>query len=198
MKKWNFIFATGNAHKVAEVMAILQLRNVSIRTLSEVGFDESIEETGLTFKENAWIKANAVFEKTGNAVIAEDSGLEVTALNYAPGIYSARYAGAHGDDDANIDLLLRKMEGVKDRRAAFRSVLAVRWDDHCYTFEGRVEGRIAEQRMGKGGFGYDPIFIPDGYTETFGLLPQEIKSGISHRARAIEPFRALLIDLGAE
>lgn len=186
-------FATGNPHKVVEVQKILGA-DYTIVSLADMGITEDIPETGSTMAENAIIKAQYVYDRTGKATVAEDSGLEVIALNMEPGLYTARYAGPEKDHDKNIDLLLKNLEGKSDRTARFRAVVAYIDDSgQAHTYKGIVNGRIAHARMGDGGFGYDPVFIPYGYDKTFAVLPQEVKADISHRARA---FFGLLRYLG--
>lgn len=186
-------FATGNSHKVIEVQAILG-GDYKIVSLADMDITEDIPETGSTMAENAIIKARYVYNRTGKATVAEDSGLEVIALNMEPGLYTARYAGPEKDHDRNIDLLLKNLEGKDDRTARFRAVVAyIDNDGQAYTFEGVVNGRIAHERQGADGFGYDPVFIPYGYDNTFAELPATLKTEISHRARA---FFGLLRHLG--
>lgn len=186
-------FATGNPHKVLEVQDILG-SDYRIVALADMGIHEDIPETGATMHENALIKAQYVYDRTGKATVAEDSGLEVIQLNMEPGQYTARYAGPEKDHDKNIDLLLHNLQGQSDRSARFRAVVAYIDDSgRQFTFEGIVNGSIADQRYGDGGFGYDPVFIPYGYEDTFAVLPASLKTDISHRARA---FFGLLRHLG--
>ena len=184
-----FVLATHNRHKAEEVQKILDALNIKIETLEDHGINDEIIEDGLTMSENAWIKANFVFEKLGGNIIADDSGLEVDALDGQPGLHSARYAGLHRNNDDNIDKLLKEMTGIENRSAQFRAVLAVYLEGEKLTFEGIVRGTIAEERIGTDGFGYDPIFIPDGYNTSFGVIPATIKNKISHRARALDQLR---------
>ncbi len=188
----SYVFASGNANKLAELRNILNIPGIFIESLQETSFHGEIVESGNTFCENAWIKANTVYEVLKRPVIAEDSGLEVNVLHGNPGIYSARYAGTHGDHQANNHLLLTNMRGISNRTAFFTSAVAIRMKDRRYTFFGRVRGQIGYASKGSGGFGYDPIFIPDGFDRTFGELPQHIKDALSHRARALRYFRTLL------
>lgn len=181
----NLIFATGNEHKASEVRKILYDAPYNILTLSDIGYQEDIAETGDTFAENASIKAKTIYETTSRNVFADDSGLEVWSLDMAPGIYTARYAGDQKNDDDNIDKLLDALKGVDDRRARFVAVMAVIIDGQLETFEGIVNGTIADQRMGEGGFGYDPIFIPEGYDQSFAQLDDGVKNLISHRYHAL-------------
>ena len=183
------IFATGNDNKVTEVRALMRASGgLDIIGLSELGYHEDIPETGETLTENAIIKAETIYEKYGVAVFAEDTGLEVEALNGAPGVFSARYAGESKNSNDNIELLLRNMVNQTNRRAQFRTVIAYRTHEGVTTFEGAVTGQIIEKVEGNGGFGYDPVFRPDGLAHSFGILPLWIKSRISHRAKAWRKF----------
>ncbi len=180
------IFASNNAHKLDEVKAILAPSHFEIKSLNDIGFFEDIEETGLTFHENAAIKVNAIYKVKGIDCFADDSGLEVEALNNQPGVFSARYAGEHGNHEANNQKLLKELEGQSNRKACFKTVIALSLRKSIHYFEGRVDGTIAEKMSGSKGFGYDPLFIPDGYDRTFADMPAEIKNSISHRKRALE------------
>lgn len=183
MKKTLF-FATGNPNKVREVNDILGA-DFSIKSMKDLGHEEDIPETSPTLEGNALQKARFVREKFGVDCFSEDTGLEVDALDGAPGVYSARFAGPEKDSGANIDLLLKRLKGATDRKARFRTVIALLSDGEEHLFEGTVEGRIAQQRQGSGGFGYDPVFIPDGFRRSFAEMSLEEKNGISHRGRAI-------------
>jgi XTP/dITP diphosphohydrolase len=189
------IVATHNAHKTREIAKILG-SGLALQDLTAYPEIPEIAESGTSFEENAKIKAIAVSKKLPDLVIADDSGLEVEALGGAPGIHSARYAGANASDKEKIAKLLRQLAKVNaksDRRARFCCILAVaRHGQVLATFEGVVEGKIAERSRGLHGFGYDPIFVPDGFEETFAELPEELKNNISHRARAIRKFQAKL------
>jgi XTP/dITP diphosphohydrolase len=183
------VVATRNRHKTHEIQRILG-PGFNVRDLGAHPDVSEIQETGTSFEENAKLKALAVSKQLPDLVIADDSGLEVDALGGAPGIYSARYAGANATERDKIDKLLGELERVRgtddQRRARFRCVLALaRSGDLLGTFEGIVEGRIADQVRGDSGFGYDPIFIPEGTQQTFGELTAETKNAISHRAKAI-------------
>lgn len=179
------IFATGNAHKVRETAAILSLDGVVIKSLKDIGYTDDIPETGDSLEENAAIKARTIYAHTGQTVFSEDTGLEVLALNMDPGIYSARYAGPQRDASANMNKLLEALKVHDDRTARFRTVICLIIDGEEYFFEGLVNGRIAESQSGEGGFGYDPVFIPFGYEDSFAVLSSEIKNSISHRYRAM-------------
>ncbi len=191
MKK-TLIFATGNSHKVTEVQSIVGDR-LQILSLKEAGYANlHLEETSETLYGNAQQKARILYDLTGLDCFAEDTGLEVDALDGAPGIYTARYAGDHGDPAKNINKLLNEMTGITVRSARFRTVIALIKQKAMYFFEGTVEGRITENPIGTGGFGYDPVFIPMGYEQTFAELPQEIKNTLSHRAQALHKMIAFL------
>jgi XTP/dITP diphosphohydrolase len=200
------VFATNNRHKLEEVSAILG-QGYELVTPASLGITEDIPETQPTLEGNALQKARYLYERirdlraaesaAGVSVFADDTGLEVTALDGAPGVRSARYAGERHDFDDNNRLLLRNMTGVEDRSARFRTVIALIVVGRDGTpgehlFEGRVEGRIIEEYRGAGGFGYDPIFIPEGSGITFAEMPAEQKNAISHRARAVEKLARFL------
>ena len=182
------VVATRNRHKTREIQHILGPEFI-VRDLADTEVPE-IRETGTSFEENAKLKALAASRQLPALVIADDSGLEVDALGGAPGIYSARYAGANATSRDKIDKLLRELARVRatgdGRRARFRCVVALACNgDLLGIFEGTVEGRITDTARGDSGFGYDPIFVPDGFQQTFGELPMEVKNNISHRAKAI-------------
>ena len=183
------LVATGNAGKVRELSQLLAGLPLRLRLLSEFAGVPEAEETGATFAENATLKALHYSARTGLLTLSDDSGLAVDALGGAPGVYSARYAGAHATYAERMARLLGELEAVggDDRRARFVCVIAVAdpSSGSLETFEGVCEGRIARAPLGTGGFGYDPVFIPDGYDQTFGELPEGIKQSISHRARAL-------------
>jgi XTP/dITP diphosphohydrolase len=180
----NLIFATANPYKIREVNAMLG-GDFNIKNLKDIGCREDIPETSPTIEGNALQKARYVAENYGVDCFSEDTGLEVKALHGAPGVSSARYAGPARDSEANIDLLLRNLASETDRRARFRTVIALIMNGREYTFEGIVEGHIAPQRKGERGFGYDPVFIPEGYERSFAEMSAGEKNAISHRARAI-------------
>lgn len=204
------VFATNNQHKLSEIRSILG-ESIEVLSLKDIGCDVDIPETGKTLEENALQKAQYVYDHYHISVFADDTGLEVDALNGAPGIYSARYAsmeaGAHEashDAEANMNRLLRELGENNNRRARFRTVIAlILKKDVCpcgctsikeiHQFEGIVEGQIIKERRGGEGFGYDPIFQPDGYEETFAELGMEIKNHISHRARAVKKLADFLL-----
>lgn len=185
------VFATNNRHKLEEVSAKLD-GAIELVTLHDIGCDEDIEETGATFYENASIKSRYVYRNYKLDCFGDDSGLEVEALNGEPGVYSARYAGEHGNHDANIHKVLEKLGETQNRRARFISVISLMWKGSEHFFEGTVEGTIRHERTGTGGFGYDPIFQPDGFDITFAEMTLEEKNMLSHRARAVEKLVAFL------
>ena len=196
------VFASNNAHKLEEIRAILGSQ-YEIKSLKDIGCDADIPETGATFRENAMQKARYVKEHYGLDCFADDSGLQVEALGGEPGVYSARYAernGHHFDgnkDNANMDVLLEKLSAVpaqpiegnphgeKGWKACFRTSIALLYQQEEYYFDGIVEGHIISEKRGNEGFGYDPLFIPEGYSETFAQLANGMKNSISHRARAV-------------
>jgi XTP/dITP diphosphohydrolase len=196
------VLATRNAHKVAELRRILQSASTgpSLGAVELVGMESfpeiaDVVETGVTFAENALLKAHAVARGTGLAAIADDSGLAVDVLGGSPGVFSARWSGRHGDDDANLELLLAQLSDVPDvhRRAHFACAAAfARPDGKEQVVHGRLFGTLLRGRRGGNGFGYDPIFVPDGQTRTTGELTAEEKNAISHRGRA---FRELAAEL---
>lgn len=188
------VLATRNAHKVAEIARILDLQDGELIPVDASVPD--VPETGATFAENALIKARSVSSATGLPAIADDSGIAVDALNGMPGIFSARWAGTHGDDTANLTLLLAQLEDVPDDRrgAAFVCVVAyVAPDGIEKTFEGVVDGAVIRAPRGEHGFGYDPIFVPDGYDRTTAELEPAEKDAISHRSRALSQLRQFLL-----
>ena len=185
------VFATHNRHTVEEVQAVLG-PSFQLVTAAEAGITAEIPETQPTIEGNASQKARYVYEHTGLNCFADDTGLEVEALDGAPGVYSARYAGEHVSYADNNALLLKNLDGKSNRRARFRTVISLIVDGREHLFEGTVEGVIAAEPHGDGGFGYDPLFIPDGYTTTFAEMSPEAKNGISHRGRAVAKLAAFL------
>ena len=178
------LFATNNAHKLAEVQAVLGPAFV-LTTPRDCGITEEIPETCDTLEGNASQKAHYLHNRLGLDCFADDTGLEVAALGGAPGVHSARYATDGHDFAANNRLLLKNLEGVADRRARFRTVIALLLEGREYRFEGIVEGRIIDREAGSEGFGYDPLFIPDGFDRTFAEMTADEKNAISHRGRAV-------------
>lgn len=187
------IFATHNNNKVKEVTKMLP-SYLSMKSLTDINFFDEIEETGTTFEENAQLKAKTIFDKTGKNIFADDSGLVIEALDGAPGVYSARYAGT-GKDEDNIAKALKELEGKTNRKAYFISIFCLILDGKEYFFEGRVNGTIATEIMGDNGFGYDPIFIPDGFSKSFAQMSPEEKNVISHRGKAVEKLNDFLTNL---
>ena len=186
------VFATNNKHKLEEIKDILG-KDFEIVSLDEIGCHEDIPETGLTLEENARQKSTYIVEHYNHDCFADDTGLEVDALNGEPGVHSARYAeGTDHDSEANMRKLLSKMSNVKERTARFRTVISLIINGVEHQFEGRVEGRIATEKHGTEGFGYDPIFIPEGYDKSFAELGEEVKNQISHRARAVKKLAEYL------
>ena len=184
-------FATNNAHKIEEVKALLG-DFFQIVSLSELGFTDTLREDYDTLEENASQKAQFVHQTFNVDCFADDSGLEVYALNLEPGVLSARYAGDARNDTDNIDLLLKNLHGQENRKARFRTVISLILNGKSYQFEGVVEGKINVQRKGSKGFGYDPVFIPEGYVQTFAEMELKDKNSISHRARAVEKLVTFL------
>ncbi|MEI6409001.1 MAG: non-canonical purine NTP diphosphatase [Bacteroidota bacterium] len=179
------VFATNNPHKAREVEQILG-GAYSVKTLRDIGCLEEIEETEDTLEGNALLKARYVKEKYGYDCFSEDTGLEVEALDGAPGVHTARYAGDAKDANANIDLLLHNLADKTSRNARFRTIIAIIRGHEEVLLEGICNGQIATERHGANGFGYDPIFIPEGYNETFAQLGDDVKNKISHRGKATE------------
>ncbi|MBD1433889.1 non-canonical purine NTP diphosphatase [Sphingobacterium sp. DN00404] len=184
------VFATNNAHKLEEVQAIIGDK-FSIKSLTDIGCSDDIPETGVTFEENAKQKTDYLFHKYRLDCFGDDSGLEIDALNGEPGIYSARYSGSR-DMEKNIDLVFSKLGDSQNRIARFRTVISLFLNEQQYFFEGSIEGSIIDERRGSGGFGYDPIFIPEGYNKTFAEMTSEEKNEISHRAIAVGKLAAFL------
>ena len=179
------IFATNNAHKLSEVQAVLG-DNFKLITPRDCGITEDIPETAATLEGNASQKSHYLYDRVGKNCFADDTGLEVEALGGEPGVRSARYATDGHDFEANNRLLLKNLEGVANRKACFRTVISLILDGEEHLFEGIVEGHIAESEAGCGGFGYDPLFVPEGYDCTFAEMSAEEKNAISHRGRAVQ------------
>ena len=184
MKK-KLVVATNNAHKLEEIAAILS-DEMELLSLKDINCHAEIPETADTLEGNARQKAMYIYENYGMDCFADDTGLEVEALNGAPGVFSARYAGDGHDSEANMQKLLKELEGKENRKAQFRTAICLIMEDKEYLFEGIVKGAIIEEKRGGAGFGYDPIFVPEGYEQTFAELGNDIKNTISHRARAVE------------
>lgn len=179
------VFATNNKHKLHEVSEILH-DSVLIKSLSDIGLEGDIPETAATLQGNALQKAQWVWERTHTDCFADDTGLEVEALNGAPGVYSARYAGEHCSFDDNINKLLTALDGCANRRACFRTVICLIEHGVPRYFEGRVDGVILTERYGTDGFGYDPVFMPDRFAVSFAEMPLDVKNMISHRGIAVK------------
>lgn len=183
------VFASNNAHKLCEVRAMMPA-GIEVLSLHEIGFEHEIDETGTTLSENSKIKAETVAEwlkahdkwSSVDGVFADDTGLEIDALNGQPGVYSARWAGSA---ESNRAKALHELEGKDNRNCHFKTVITLITNDKTTQVEGLVRGKITTEEYGHGGFGYDPIFVPEGYDKTFGELPAEVKNSVSHRARAI-------------
>lgn len=185
-------FATNNIHKLKEVQEVVG-DSFQIESMRSLGINEDIPEDQQTLEGNALQKARFLYDRTGESCFADDTGLEVDALNGAPGVYSARYAGDAKNSFDNMALLLKNMSGKQNRKARFRTVITLILDGKEYLFEGIVNGTIAEEPRGTAGFGYDPLFVPDGYSTTFAEMDSEAKNAISHRGRAVEKLAAFLL-----
>ena len=181
------IFATNNLHKLEEISAIVP-DNFIVKSLKEIEFKGDIPEPFHTLKENALGKAQYIFERYNFPCFADDTGLEIDALDGRPGVFSARYAGENCTPAENVIKVLKELDGISNRTACFKTVIAFTDGKNNYTFEGQIQGKIAEEPIGNKGFGYDPVFIPEGYKKTFAQLDSEIKNSISHRALATKKF----------
>ena len=179
------VFASNNKNKIAEIQQLL-LPSIQILSLEEIGCFEEIPETADTIEGNAILKANYVTQNYDYDCFADDTGLEVEALNGDPGVYSARYAGDQKDSNDNMNKLLAHLKGESNRNAQFKTVITLNKDGKQILFTGIAKGKITEEKLGEKGFGYDPIFQPEGYTETFAQLSSEIKNKISHRGKATQ------------
>lgn len=190
MQKKKLVVASGNAHKLREIAEIFT--EYEVVSQKELGFDEDVEETGVTFAENALIKARAACAALGETVLADDSGICVDALDGAPGVFSARYSGGHGNDQGNRDLLLKNLQGVSDRRAHFCCAVAlVSPDGKELVAEGKTYGKILYEETGTGGFGYDCLFESDDLHKSFGVATPEEKNAVSHRFRALKALKEI-------
>ena len=184
--KRKLVFATNNAHKLEEVAAILGDK-VELLSLNDIGCQTDIPETAETLEGNALLKSSYIYKNYHLDCFADDTGLEVEALNGAPGVYSARYAGGEGHDaQANMLKLLHELDGKENRKAQFRTAISLILDGKEYLFEGVIKGEIIKEKRGDSGFGYDPVFMPEGYDRTFAELGNDIKNQISHRALAVQ------------
>ena len=184
MTKIDLLFATSNKNKVLEIKKVLP-KEFNIKSLDDIGFCEEVPENENTIEGNAIFKANYIYKKYNLNVFADDTGLEVDSLNGKPGVHSARYAGISKNSTDNINKLLKKLKNKKNRKARFKTIIALILNSKTHTFEGVVEGIITKKPIGENGFGYDPVFIPSGYTKTFGELSIEEKNSISHRSLAM-------------
>ena len=183
MKK--LVFATNNEHKLRELQQILPNR-FELLSLKDIGCTEEIPETAETIEENSMQKAEYVYKKYKTDCFADDTGLEIEALNGRPGVYSARYAGEEKNMTKNIEKILSELKGAENRKARFKTVISLILNGEKYQFEGIVNGKIIEQKKGDSGFGYDPVFVPEGYNQTFAEMSAEEKNKISHRGRAVQ------------
>ena len=190
MKK-KLVVATNNAHKLEEIAAILG-DEMELLSLKDIRCNADIPETADTLEGNARQKAQYIYNNYGMDCFADDTGLEVEALNGAPGVFSARYAGDGHDSEANMQKLLQELEGKENRKAQFRTAICLIMEGQEYLFEGIVKGKIIEEKRGGAGFGYDPVFVPEGYDLTFAELGNDIKNTISHRARAVKKLCTFL------
>lgn len=187
------IFATGNPNKVKEVKAILD-GHIEVKSMKEIGCTDDIPETSPTLEGNAILKANYLKEHYKVDCFSEDTGLEIESLNGEPGVYSARYGGDNTNANKNMELVLSKLEGIENRKAQFRTVIALIQKGQTHLFEGIVKGHISTEKSGHQGFGYDPIFVPDGYDISFAEMDSNTKNKISHRGQAIRKLTHFLIN----
>jgi XTP/dITP diphosphohydrolase len=187
----DLVFATNNKHKIEEVRQILD-GEFHLLSLSDINCDEELPETGNTLEANASQKANYVHKKFNTDCFSDDTGLEIEALDGKPGVFSARYSGEEKDSEKNIKKVLYEMKNIKNRKAKFKTIISLIIQNKEYLFEGIVNGKITEEKQGEKGFGYDPIFIPDGYEKSFAEMPLEEKNKISHRAIAIKNLAEFL------
>ena len=188
------VFATNNLHKLKEVQEMLS-NTIEVLSLKDIGCSEDVEETEITLEGNAKLKADYITEKYGFDCFADDTGLEVDALNGKPGVFSARYGGEHGNSEKNMQKLLKELHGKANRKAQFRTAVALNLENKQYLFEGICEGEILEKKTGTGGFGYDPIFKPTEASASFAEMNSEEKNKISHRGIAIQKLVDFLLNL---
>ena len=177
------VIASNNEGKIREIRELVH--GIELLSLRDIGFSQEIAELFHTFEENALAKASTIHKFCGKNVFADDSGLCVNALNGEPGVDSAHYSGTR-IDEKNLQKILTELKGKDDRSAFYKAVICLVWNEEVYYFDGICEGRIIEEKRGDGGFGYDPVFIPDGYDMTFGELPLDIKNRVSHRGKAVK------------
>ncbi len=185
------VFASNNQNKIKEIQQLLP-ETIQVLSLEDIGCFIDIPETADTIEGNAILKANYVTKNYGYNCFADDSGLEIDALNGEPGVYSARYAGSQRNDNDNMDLVLQKLAAETNRKANFKTVIALNLNGNQHLFTGIVDGEIIKEKIGNHGFGYDPIFVPNGYSKTFAELPMEEKSAISHRGKAVKQLISFL------
>lgn len=190
------VFATNNPNKLKEIQALMP-KGVQILSLEEIGCKEDIPETGQTLEANAFQKAQYLKDHYGYDCFADDTGLEIDALNGAPGVYSARYAGPQRSAEDNMAKILTELEGNTNRKAQFRTAIALILNGEEHLFEGKVEGLISENKLGEHGFGYDPIFVPEGEQRSFAQMSMEEKGAISHRGRAVKKLIDYLVSYSA-
>lgn len=183
--------ATANPNKIKEIQSKLG-NNYQFLSLEDIGCLEEVPETSDTIEGNALQKARYVYEKYKQDCFSEDTGLEVEALNGAPGVYSARYAGKEKSAEANMEKVLKELEGIENRSARFKTIIALILDGQEYLFEGIVEGKILQEKKGKDGFGYDPIFMPENYDQSYAEMSLEEKNKMSHRAQAVDKLKVFL------
>ena len=188
------IFATNNEHKASEIQSLLP-KDINVITLQQAGINIDIPEPYDTLQENANTKAKTIFEITKQNCFSEDTGLEIDVLLGAPGVHSARYAGADRNFNANIEKVLTNLKNIENRKAQFRTVICLIWDEKEYYFEGICRGQIAQQNSGSAGFGYDPIFIPDGAEKSFAEMTMDEKNTFSHRQKAVSQLFSFLLSL---
>lgn len=181
----DLVFATHNTNKLKEVGLLLP-KNIRLISLEDIGCSEEIPETETTLEANAQLKADYITRHYGISSFADDTGLIIDALNGAPGVYSARYAGEEKDSEKNMEKVLKELKNSTSREASFKTVISLNINSKRLLFEGIVEGKITYEKRGTNGFGYDPIFIPTGYDQTFAQLPIQIKNEISHRGKALQ------------
>ena len=177
------VIASNNAHKISEIKEIVG--DIELLSLKDIGFNAEIPEPFHTFEENALAKASAIYKFSGKNIFADDSGICVNALGGAPGVDSAHYSGQR-DDEKNLQKVIAELKDKQDKSAFYKAVICLIWDGEVYYFEGICEGKIIDEKRGERGFGYDPIFIPDGYEQTFAELPLSTKNMISHRGKAVK------------
>jgi XTP/dITP diphosphohydrolase len=187
------VLASANKKKIEELNGLL--KGFTVKSLREIGFDGEIEEPFYTFKENAFQKANTIYQFCGKNVLADDSGICVEALNNAPGVLSARFAGEHATDQSNLEKLIFEMKEQENRKAFYKAVLCLIWNGEIHYFEGECHGTLIHTPVGTNGFGYDPIFVPNGYAETFAQLPVAIKQQMSHRSIAMQQLVSFISSL---